>query len=118
MNNLMKTNKLYKRVISEVILDSREYAGSKRERILARLNDISNGLSSGIVTSMIYYTDTIKFYNKYNNEIAEMLYSYDVNLNDLEGWDRTDMLALDTNNQNILAWWVYEVVCGELWGCI
>ena len=52
----MKKNRLYKRVINEIIADSENYSGNNmQERIQARLQDISHGLSSGIVGSMIYF---------------------------------------------------------------
>ena len=69
-----------------------------------------HGCQSGIVGSLIYYTDTVAFYKRHREEINALLQetmdecgSY--NPADLFGgkWDKEDPLVLDTYNQNLLA---------------
>ena len=79
---------------------------------------LEHGCVSGIVGSLIYYSDTTAFYDKNKEKINELL--YDVmeecgiyNLNELFGhgdvkWDEEDPLALDYYNKNILAWFGFE----------
>lgn len=115
----MKKNKLYKRVINEIIADSNDYSGNNlQERIQARLRDVEHGLSSGIVGSMIYYSDTCKYFNRYRKEIEELwqefAYSTDMKLSDLNGFDESDPFIRETNNKNLLAWWSYEEIANEL----
>ena len=73
------------------------------------------GCQSGIVGELIYYTDTVRFYKQYRQEINALLYE----LMDSTGlyapselfgdrWDQEDPLAQDDFNQNLLAWFGFE----------
>ena len=80
-----------------------------------------NGLQSGVVSELIYYSDTIKWYKKHRAEIKKMLYElmsqYGTNnLNDVFGskWDSEDPFAEDTSNQNLLAWFSFEETAREI----
>jgi hypothetical protein len=72
------------------------------------------GCQSGMVSQLIYYKDTLSFYKKYQEEINELLVDALDNtgssVNELFGdkWDKTDPLARDTNNRNLLAWFGFE----------
>jgi uncharacterized protein YukJ len=69
----MKKNRLFKRVINEIVSDSDNYSGNNlQERLKARLKDVGYGLSSGTVGSMIYYSDTVKFFNLYRKDIETL----------------------------------------------
>lgn len=76
-------------------------------------SDLSRGCSTGIVSHLIYYKETLAFYRKHRAEIDGLLYDL-INegaINspaDLNGWDKSDPLARDTNNQNLLAWFGFE----------
>jgi len=83
--------------------------------------DISYGLQSGVISELIYYSDTIKWFKKYNTEISRMLRNSmeDMgvdSLSDLFGknWDTTDPFANDTQNQNLLAWYSFEETARNL----
>jgi len=83
--------------------------------------DISYGLQSGVISELIYYGDTIKWFKKYNTEISRMLRNSmeDMgvdSLSDLFGknWDKTDPFANDTQNQNLLAWYSFEETARNL----
>ena len=73
------------------------------------------GCQSGIVGELIYYRDTVAFYNRYRKQINELLSETMsgtglYNLSELFGdkWDAEDPLATDTYNQNLLAWFGFE----------
>lgn len=73
------------------------------------------GCQSGIVSELIYYSDTVKFYKRYRQEINDLLYDTmnETGLyapSDLFGdkWDKEDPLAQDICNQNLLAWFGFE----------
>ncbi|MDY4592375.1 MAG: hypothetical protein SO434_03125 [Eubacteriales bacterium] len=78
--------------------------------------DVLNyGCQSGMVDFLIYYTDTVRFYNQYKDEIDGLLYElmYETGLyapSDLFGdkWNKEDPLATDEYNQNLLAWFGFE----------
>ena len=81
----------------------------------AFLSDVTeHGCQSGIVTDLIYYVDTVKFFKRYRKEINELLVeSLDdtgLSVSELFGdkWDKEDPLAQDTMNQNLLAWFGFE----------
>jgi len=74
---------------------------------------LQNGCQSGMVSDLIYYTDTTAFFQKHEEEIYEILRDYaDEGLgypeDYLRGWDKSDPFAKDTNNQNLLAWFGFE----------
>lgn len=78
--------------------------------------DLQNGgCQSGIIGELIYHSDTLAFYNKYKQEINTLLYDTMKNIGsnnpvDVFGakWDKDDPLALETTNQNLLAWFGFE----------
>lgn len=79
------------------------------------LNDlIQGGCQSGIVGSLIYYTDTVKFFKKYlpyiNELLKETIDSTGLSPQELFGdkFDPDDPLVQDTFNQNLLAWFGFE----------
>ncbi len=115
----MKKNRLYKRVINEIVEDSKDYDGKNlQERLQARLQDISHGLNTGIVCSMVYYSDTTKFFDRYKKEIAELLTTWGEEtgqtLQDLNGFDNSDPFIREVQNKNLLAWASYEIIAGWL----
>ena len=87
------------------------------------LQDVCNhGCVSGMVGSLIYYYDTIKFYADHKNEINELLTEIidgtGLNIFELFGdkLDVEDLLFLETQNQNLLAWFGYEETARKLLG--
>ena len=120
ISDMKNTNKLYRRVISEIVRDSQDYNGNNlQERLLARLEDIQHGLSSGIVGSMIYYSDTVKFFNRYRKEIEDVWQEFSagtgMELHDLRDFDKEDIFIRDTHNKNLLAWFAYEEIANDLY---
>ncbi len=96
------------------------------EYVINRWNDYDNktdiftdvlyyGCQSGVVSHLIYYSDTTTYYAKHKEEINKLLCKtlWECGANnpkDLFGdkWDIDDPLALDTYNQNLLAWFGFE----------
>ena len=101
------TSGLVKYVCNYIIENWDDYAD--KEDIF---NDVMRlGCSSGIVKELTYYAQTKRFYETYKHEISELLYKNGWNnLVDLfgDGWDTHDPLALDEDNQNLLAWFGFE----------
>ena len=90
---------LIKRVCNYVINEWSDYSDKK-----SIFTDVLyHGCQSGIVGELIYYTDTVRFYKQYKEEINSLLY-------ELFGdkWDKEDPLAQDDFNQNLLAWFGFE----------
>lgn len=80
-----------------------------------------HGCQSGVVGHLIYYADTTKYYEDHKTEINEMLYEvmsecgmYDPKELFGDKWDSEDPLALDTYNQNLLAWFGFEETLRKL----
>lgn len=104
-------NKLTRNVCNYVIDKWSEYDNKKS--IFTDVLDY--GCQSGVVGSLIYYSDTVAYYKRYKNEINELLYQ---TMNecglyaptDLFGdkWDKEDPLCNDITNQNLLAWFGFE----------
>jgi hypothetical protein len=117
---LKDASRLHKRVINEIVEDSKDYDGDFTERLTARLDDIGHGLSTGIVGSLIYYEDTCAFFKRYQDEIGELLAETirDTGLQPAElfgdDWDEEDPLCREQLNQNLLAWFAYEAIASQL----
>ena len=83
--------------------------------------DINHGLQSGVISELIYYSDTIKWFKKYHTEISRLVRNSMLDmgvdsLTDLFGknWDTTDPFAHHTLNQNLLAWYSFEETARNL----
>lgn len=81
---------------------------------------MQNGCVSGMVGHLIYYSDTTAFYRQHKREIWQLL---DQMLDEcglertqdlLSDWDGGDRWAEDTHNQNLLAWFAFEVTAQNL----
>lgn len=82
---------------------------------------LQHGCQSGMVGDLIYYTDTLAFYNRYREEIDALLYEtidgtgFQPNgLFAQSGWDPKDPLARETNNINLLAWFGFEETAHQI----
>ena len=54
-------------------------------------NILMHGCQSGIVNHLIYYKDTVKYFEKHENEIMEML--EELGIEDVESWDGLQELS-------------------------
>ncbi len=104
-------NPLTKRVCNYVISRWGDYGDKK----YIFTDVLHYGCQSGVVGELIYYSDTVRFYKQYRNEINALLYE---TMNGMgiyspsglfgNKWDKEDPLAQDTYNQNLLAWFGFE----------
>lgn len=83
--------------------------------VLSFLEDLQHGgCQSGLIGELIYYDDTVKFFENYKEEINELLKelmeSTGLSIEDLFGdkWDKEDPLIMDRFNKNLLAWFGFE----------
>lgn len=117
LDEMKEVNALYKEVIEDVIDNLEE---ETKEGLHNRLDEISShGCASGIVSSMIYYSDTIAFFERHkyviNDMIAEFIRDTGLSMSELfKKFDNDDPLCLESNNQNLLAWWSYEYVISDM----
>lgn len=94
----------------------------QEDNIKQSMEDLQkHGCQSGIVSSLIYYSDTENFYNKYKEEISslanEIIESTGYNsLFDLiPNLNKEDQLMLESHNKNILAWFGFEETTNKLY---
>lgn len=80
-----------------------------------------HGCVSGSALPMVYYSDTIPFYERNKEEINELLKEHLQSTGengDLSGifggkFDKEDPLCLEQSNQNLLAWFGFETVASQ-----
>ena len=104
-------SKLEKEVTQYVISSWEDY-DDKKDIITEVLH---NGCESGIVSYLIYYSDTVRFYERHKAEINELLYNTmeDCGIHELKQlfgrrFDEGDPLCLYSKNKNLLAWFGFE----------
>lgn len=120
------------KTIKEIVQQDIDEA--KEDGYTEYLNDVlSNGCQSGMVSDLIYYSDTCKFYEDHKDEIKTLLndifgdwvdseYGIDETVSTEwsfsgifgDKWDNTDPLIQETNNQNLLAWFGYEETASRM----
>lgn len=103
LNKILKEtdSTLIKEVIEE-LLDKIKDEGEEETKLYIQ-DVLTYGCSSGIVTSLIYYTDTKKFFIKHTDEIFNIL-----NESIQEGLELSE---LDTNK---MAWFGFEWAMSEI----
>lgn len=118
INQLKGMSKLHKRVINDIISDSKDYDGNFIEKLRARCECVNEGCANGMVSNLIYYKDTVPFFKKYIVEIGYLLNDLRENIGmtiyELKDFDREDIFCRTIHNQNQLAWFGYEEVSMQL----
>ena len=121
LEDLKGSNKLTNHVIDYYM--DREYESS--DELLKSMEDLQQyGCISGMINELIYYDDTTKFFDKYKEEINELLSNLidgtGLSMQELFGdkFDNEDPLVLDYNNKNLLAWFGFEETVNNLYECI
>lgn len=107
LRELKKVNqfntKLEKRVINDLL-----NTGLSTEELKDHIKDIIQcGCVSGIVPSLIYYSDTTKFFNCYRKEILSMLTDPDKNIYS-EYTYLLDQKKYSVSEKNDLSWFAYD----------
>ena len=94
-----------KHEVAEILVN--EWTDIEDDEILSYMRDIIDyGCVSGTVKSLITYKDTEKFFNKYADEIFDLM-----NEKRDDGWDLNNIEF----NKNNLAWWSFEVIVSEIY---
>ena len=82
---------------------------------------LEHGCQSGIVSRLIYYSDTLKFFDDHRDEIKELLKETMDEAGagspkELFGdkWDESDVFVEETSNRNLLAWFAFEETLRKL----
>ena len=107
LRELKKVNqfntKLEKRVISDLL-----NTGLTTEELKDHIKDIVQcGCISGIVSSLVYYSDTTRFFNCYRQEILTMLTDPDKNIYS-ECTYLLDQKKYSVSEKNDLSWFAYD----------
>ena len=120
LDGLRDGNKLKDYVIDYYIDDYDSYEDD--ESFIRGMKDLQKyGCVSGMINALIYYDDTNKFYDKYKNEINELLGNLiertGLSMQELFGdkFDNEDPLILDFSNKNLLAWFGFEEMANSLY---
>ena len=107
LNELKKDKDFSSRVEKKVINDLIN-TGLTTEELKDRIKDIVQcGCISGIVPSLIYYSDTIKFFNCYRKEILSMLQDPDKNIYSEYTYLLNDK-KYSISQKNDLSWFAYD----------
>ena len=85
--------------VAEDILESSEGYDTIKTRII---DIVEHGCESGTVGSLVYYTDTESFYDKFEDEIDDLVEDLDYKVNDYKRY------------KNELAWLAYEYIAQRL----
>ena len=112
MNNLLNSiventmEGTLKHEVAEIILN--EIEGIEDDEILSTVEEIvTYGCQSGIVSALITYSDTEKFFNNHANEIFELI-------EDMRQEGIIDMNNFELSKNN-LAWFAFETIAQEIY---
>lgn len=85
------------------------------DNLIKDMEDLQRyGCVSGMITDLIYYDDTNKFYDNYKDDINELLSDLldgsGLSIQEFFGknFDNDDPLILNFSNKNLLAWFGFE----------
>lgn len=107
------TTNLQRNVIMDLLenadLSDDDTTEESNEKILTYMNDIVNhGCVSGVVSNMIYYSDTEKFFDENVDDILSLVEEKKQQLGEFLFNSNFEI------NRNNLAWWAYEVTVSDL----
>lgn len=81
---------------------------------------VLHGCQGGTISELIYYTDTVAFYEKYKNEIWDRLWNtyeefgFESVLHFIASFHGANDVGSDDQFSNLLAWYACEEVCREI----
>ena len=123
LENLKGSNLLTNFVIDHYIDESDNYETPKD--LLNSMQELQQfGCSSGMIEELIYYDDTVKFFDKYVYEINDILSKTQeatgYSIEELFGnkFDKSDPLIKNYPNKNLLAWFGFEETANNLYDLI
>lgn len=77
---------------------------------------VDYGCSSGCVGHLIYYHDTVQYYNKFKDEIWDLLeeerenQGYNNIIEFIYSWETREYIGRDEEFKNYLTWWAFETI--------
>ena len=92
--------------------------GEKEERFL--ISDVAtHGCSGGTISELIYYDDTVKFYDKHEAEIWDELNNTAEDLGEtipfmISNFRGCKNVSSAETFKNLLSWWVCEVIAQRI----
>ena len=110
----------------EVVMAVKFKEDSIKEWILNNLEEgqiadvVLEGCQSGIVSELIYYSDSCAFYEKYKEEIWQRLSDLADDMGEpsilhlIVTFNGSKEVGSETQLHNLLAWWACEDVCREV----
>jgi hypothetical protein len=73
LKSIAKKEGIRSYVANDILESIDEYEGTQKQQAQAWYNDLmQGGCQSGFISSLIYYTDTAKFYDRYYNDIEDI----------------------------------------------
>ena len=102
-----------KQTVEEYLLE-----GEKLERFL--ISDVAtHGCSGGTISDLIYYEDTVKFYNDHEDEIWDELSNMAEDLNQsipfmISNFRACKYVDSAKTFKNLLAWWICEHIAQRI----
>ena len=107
LNELKKDKNFNNRVERKVINDLIN-TGLTTEELKDHIKDIVQcGCISGIVSSLVYYSDTVRFFNCYRQEILTMVQDPDKNIYSEYTYLLNDK-KYSVSQKNDLSWFAYD----------
>ena len=107
--------------LQEYVKDYLLEYGEEYDDISDYISDIlKNGCQSGIVGSLIYYKDTNEFYDKYEDEIEDLLEEYQDNcgynnrMEAIANLNGADDVGNIMQEKNLLAWFGFETAVSNI----
>lgn len=113
INNFKSENEFNAYVADTMIKNAEEYEGnSLKERLLNLYNDIkTHGMESGLISDIVWYSQTLEVFDKYNSEI------YDIVDKDIDFFDylkshvsMVEIIMCEQSSKNWIVWGVYNTV--------
>ena len=120
LEDLKGYNRLTNHVLDYYIDESVDYDSA--DDLLKSMEDLQQyGCVSGMIGELIYYDDTEKFFDKYKEEINDLLSNVidgtGCSMEELFGdkFDKEDPLIIDYSNKNLLTWFGFEETVNNLY---
>lgn len=107
----LKRSEEFNNRVEKKVINSLLNTGLSTKELKDHIKDIFNyGCISGIVSDLIHYEDTVKFFNCYRKEILSMLRDDNkiINYFNSEYW--LDHSRYNVYEKNDLTWFIYESV--------
>ena len=106
--NELKRDKDFNNRVERKVINDLLNTGLSTEELKDHIKDIVQcGCISGIVLSLIYYSDTTRFFNCYRQEILTMLTDPDKNIYS-EYTYLLDQKKYSVSEKNDLSWFAYD----------